>query len=159
MTSLTQRGLKISKNPIFSLFIDRAIKLLGSPFRVITILNETATKLADEESKDNKFKQLFEVALTLVRLVRSYASGEYRDIKNSTIISGLAILLYILSPIDLIPDFIPVVGFLDDLSLVSWFIEKFPGEIIRFREWEQRIAQLPSYAQRGCRRPYPPRRS
>jgi len=144
MTNLTQRGLKISKNPIFNLFIDRAIKLLGSPFRVITILNETATKLADEESKDNKFKQLFEVALTLVRLVRSYASGEYRDIKNSTIISGLAVLLYILSPIDLIPDFIPVVGFLDDLSLVSWFIEKFQGEIIRFREWEQRIAQLPT---------------
>ncbi len=96
MTNLTQRGLKISNNPIFNLFIDRAIKLLGSPFRVITILNETATKLADEESKDNKFKQLFEVALTLVRLVRSYASGEYRDIKNSTIISGLAVLLYIL---------------------------------------------------------------
>lgn len=144
MTSLTQRGLKISKNAIFNLFINRATKLLGSPFKIVTILNETATKLADEESKDNKFKQLFEVAFTLIRLVRSYASGEYRAIKSSTIVSGLAVLLYVLSPVDLIPDFIPVVGFLDDLSLVSWFVGKFQGEIIRFREWEHHIAQLPA---------------
>ena len=144
MTSFSQRGLQISKNAIFNLFINRATKLLGRPFKVITILNETADKLADEESKDNKFKQLFEVALTLVRLVRSYVNGEYREIKNSTIISGLAVLLYVLSPVDLIPDFIPVLGFLDDLSLISWFVGKFQGEILRFREWEQRTKELPT---------------
>ncbi|RZK14902.1 MAG: DUF1232 domain-containing protein, partial [Hymenobacter sp.] len=69
-----------------------------------------------------------------------YASGEYRQIQTNTIVSGLAVLLYVISPIDLIPDFIPVVGFLDDLSLVSWFIGKFHGEITRFREWEQTSA-------------------
>jgi uncharacterized membrane protein YkvA (DUF1232 family) len=149
MASLTQRGLKISKNVVFNLFINRATKLLGRPFKIITILNETADKLASEESKDHKFKQLFEVAFTLVRLVRRYISGEYREIKASTIISGLAVLLYVLSPVDLVPDFIPVVGFLDDLSLVSWFVGKFQHEIARFREWEQRIAQLPAPSSAG----------
>ncbi|WP_416138909.1 YkvA family protein [Hymenobacter psoromatis] len=146
MSSLTKRGLRISKNAVFSLFINRATKLLGRPFKIITILNETADKLKSEESKDNKFKQLFDVALTLVRLVRAYATGEYRAIETNTIISGLAVLLYVLSPIDLVPDFIPVVGFLDDLSLVSWFLSKFQGELIRFREWEQRTAQLTASA-------------
>jgi uncharacterized membrane protein YkvA (DUF1232 family) len=69
--------------------------------------------------------------------VRAFISGEYRDISTNTVISGLAVLLYVLSPIDLIPDFIPVIGFLDDLSLISWFLGKFQGEITRFREWEQ----------------------
>ena len=146
MSSLTKRGLQISKNAVFSLFVNRATKLLGRPFKIITILNETADKLKSEESKDNKFKQLFDVALTLVRLVRAYATGEYRAIETNTIISGLAVLLYVLSPIDLVPDFIPVVGFLDDLSLVSWFLSKFQGELIRFREWEQRTAQLTASA-------------
>lgn len=136
MSSLSDKGLKLSKNALFSLFIGRATKLLGRPFQVVTILNEVADKLADEGSKTNKFQQLFDVARTLVRLVRSYVSGEYRDIPTSTLVSGLAVLLYVLSPIDLIPDFIPVVGFLDDLSLVSWFVGKFQGEITRFREWE-----------------------
>jgi uncharacterized membrane protein YkvA (DUF1232 family) len=142
MSTLTQQGLKISKNAVFNVFINRATRLLGKPFKVITILNETATKLADEESKDNKFKQLFDVALTLVRLVRNYVTGEYRQIQTSTIISGLAVLLYVLSPIDLIPDFIPVVGFLDDLSLISWFIGKFQVEIVRFRDWENQLTRV-----------------
>lgn len=142
MSNFTQRGLQISKNAIFNVLINKATKLLGRPFKVITILNETADKLADKESKNNKFKQLFEVALTLVRLVRSYITGEYRQIQTSTIISGLAVLLYVLNPIDLIPDFIPVIGFLDDLSLVSWFVGKFQVEIMRFRDWENKTAQL-----------------
>lgn len=141
MSSLAEQGLKISKNALFNVFIGRATKLLGKPFMVVTALNEVADKLADKESKTNKFHQLFDVALTLVRLVRRYVSGEYRAISTSTIVSGLAVLLYVLSPIDLIPDFIPVLGFLDDLSLVSWFVGKFHGEITRFREWEQRGAR------------------
>lgn len=136
MASLTEKGLKISKNALFSVFIGRATKLLGRPFKVVTVLNEVADKLHDEENSSNKFRQLFEIALTLVRLVRSYVSGEYRNIATSTIISGLAVLLYVLSPIDLIPDFIPVLGFLDDLSLVSWFVGKFQVEITKFRDWE-----------------------
>jgi len=137
MSSLTEQGLKLSKNALFSLFVSRATKLLGRPFKVITVLNEAADKLADKESKTNKFKQLFEVALTLVRLVRSFVSGEYREISTRTVVSGLAVLLYVLSPIDVVPDFIPVLGFLDDLSLVSWFLGKFQAEITRFRAWEQ----------------------
>ena len=142
MPTLAQRGLQISKNAVFSVFMGRATKLLGKPFKVVAVLNEAADKLADENSKDNKFKQLFGTAFTLVRLVRSYASGDYRQIQTSTIIAGLAVLLYVLSPIDLVPDFIPVFGFLDDLSLIGWFIGKFQGEISRFREWEQTSAHV-----------------
>ncbi len=69
--------------------------------------------------------------------VRNYVSGSYRQIDTGTIVSALGVLLYTLSPIDLVPDFIPVVGFLDDLALLSWFVEKFQGEITRFREWEK----------------------
>ncbi|GAA4355638.1 DUF1232 domain-containing protein [Hymenobacter saemangeumensis] len=136
MATLSDKGLKISKNVLFNMFVGRATKLLGRPFKVITTLNEVADKLADKKSTDSKFKQLFDVGQTLVRLVRRYISGEYRDINTSTIVSGLAVLLYVLSPIDLVPDFIPVLGFLDDLSLISWFVSKFQEEISRYRAWE-----------------------
>lgn len=136
MATFAERGLQISKNALFSVFASRAGKLLGKPFKALLILNEVADKLASQESKDNKFKQLFDAALTLVRLVRAYLNGSYREIQASTIVSGLGVLLYVLSPIDLVPDFIPVLGFLDDLSLVSWFIGKFQTEIQRFRAWE-----------------------
>lgn len=136
MSTLAEKGLQISKSAFFKVFIGRATKLLGKPFKVIAILNETADKLASKDSKDNKFKQLFGMASMLVRLVRNYISGDYRDVATGTIISGFAVLLYVLSPIDLVPDFIPVLGFLDDLSLISWFLGKFQGEMTRYRTWE-----------------------
>ena len=70
------------------------------------------------------------MARTLIRLVRNYVSGDYRQVETGTIVSGLGVLLYVLSPVDLVPDFIPVVGFLDDLALISWFVEKFQGELV-----------------------------
>ena len=136
MSSLAEKGLQISKNALFNVFIGRATKLLGKPFKVVAILNETADKLASKDSKDNKFRQLFDVTSTLVRLVRNYLSGEYRDVATSTIVSGFAVLLYVLSPIDLVPDFIPVLGFLDDLSLIGWYLGKFQEEIAKYRVWE-----------------------
>lgn len=136
MSSLSEKGLRLSKNALFNVFVSRASKLLGKPFQVITTLNEVADKLADKKSKDHKFRQLFEVGQTLVRLLRRYISGEYRGVSSGTILLGLAVLLYVLSPIDLVPDFIPVLGFLDDLSLISWFVGKFQEEILQFREWE-----------------------
>jgi uncharacterized membrane protein YkvA (DUF1232 family) len=137
MANLVEKGLSISKNALFSVFLNRAGKLLGRPFKVIMVLNEVANKLSSKESGDNKFKQLFSVAFTVVRLVRNYVSGSYRQVETGTIVSALGVLLYTLSPVDLVPDFIPVIGFLDDLALISWFVEKFQGEITRFREWEE----------------------
>jgi uncharacterized membrane protein YkvA (DUF1232 family) len=136
MATLSQRGVQISKNAIFSLFLGRATKLLGKPLKVLAIVNEAADKLADHNSKDNKFTQLFDAALTLVRMVRDYVKGDYRGIQTSTMVSGVAVLLYVISPIDLVPDFIPLLGFLDDLALISWFIDKFKVEIAHYREWE-----------------------
>jgi len=136
MSSLVQRGLQISKNAIFNIFLQRAGKLLGKPFRVAVVLREVAAKLDDKNSTKGPIQQLIDMGRTLVRLVSAFITGSYRQIESSTIIAGLAVLLYFLSPIDLVPDFIPVVGLLDDLALVSWFISKFAGEISRFREWE-----------------------
>ncbi|MBG8553934.1 DUF1232 domain-containing protein [Hymenobacter sp. BT594] len=137
MASMLDKGFSISKNALFSVFLNRAGKLLGRPFKVVLVLNEVANKLASKDSGNNKFRQLFDVARTVVRLVRNYVSGDYRQIDTGTIVSALGVLLYTLSPVDLVPDFIPVVGFLDDLALLSWFVEKFQGEITRFREWEK----------------------
>ena len=48
-------------------------------------------------------------------------------------ILAAAIVVYALSPIDLIPDFIPVLGYLDDLIilplLIAWCVKCIPNEV------------------------------
>lgn len=51
------------------------------------------------------------------------------------------VLLYVLSPVDLIPDMIPIVGLLDDLivvpTVVRWMLGRLPPQI---REYAQERA-------------------
>lgn len=56
--------------------------------------------------------------ITMVSLVDSYVKKEYMDIPVGTIVSIVAALIYLLSPIDLIPDVIPVIGYLDDAAVI-----------------------------------------
>ncbi|KAF5086499.1 hypothetical protein DSECCO2_58090 [anaerobic digester metagenome] len=69
----------------------------------------------------------------------------YKDPKVPLYLKILIILFlgYILSPIDLIPDFIPVLGYLDDFILVTigipMLMKRIPEEILREHEQEARL--------------------
>lgn len=57
--------------------------------------------------------------ISMYQLVESYVKREYTDIPLTSIISILAALIYVISPIDLIPDFIPGIGYFDDAAVVT----------------------------------------
>ena len=51
------------------------------------------------------------------------------------IIAGLA---YFISPIDAIPDAIPVIGYLDDAAVVAWILHQLSDEVARYRRLRRR---------------------
>jgi uncharacterized membrane protein YkvA (DUF1232 family) len=74
----------------------------------------------------------------LARMVRAYASGEYRALPWKSVVSVIAVLIYFVSPLDLIPDFLPVVGITDDIALVAWLLKSLSSDIHKFGEWEKK---------------------
>ncbi|MGE4585360.1 MAG: YkvA family protein [Sphaerochaeta sp.] len=73
-----------------------------------------------------------------------YASKDERVGILAKLIMGIA-LLYALSPIDLIPDFIPVLGYLDDLiilpALIALAIRLIPAPV--FQDAQKKAEQEP----------------
>ena len=66
--------------------------------------------------KRKKPFKLFKLARRQIEIFR-YAVNDPRTPRHARL-AGLGVLAYLASPIDLIPDFIPVLGQLDDVLLV-----------------------------------------
>ncbi len=73
---------------------------------------------------------------TLLRLLQAYGEGEYRDVSGKNLaLAGLG-LVYLVSPLDVLPDFIPG-GFADDAAVVGFILKKIRAELVKFEAWEQ----------------------
>ncbi len=70
---------------------------------------------------------------TLVELLKAYATGEYRDVPKKSLLLVAAGILYFVTPIDVIPDFLLGIGYLDDLTVLTYVIGIVRDEIERFR--------------------------
>ncbi|MDB5234067.1 MAG: hypothetical protein JWR44_1060 [Hymenobacter sp.] len=101
-----------------------------------TLLTDAYKKASDKNDVGTLAHEAWETLQTMFRLIKSSMSGEYTGVPGTTVAAAVAVLIYFLSPIDLIPDFIPVLGLLDDVALVAWFSTTLKHELDRFHEWE-----------------------
>ena len=63
-------------------------------------------------------------------------SGRYKGYNGRQLTLVVAVLLYVVSPLDLIPDFLAGIGFLDDAALVSYAIRLVDKELCRYLQWK-----------------------
>ena len=84
----------------------------------------------------------------VARLLRAYASGEYRQLPWKTLLRIIAVMIYFVSPIDILPDFLPIVGLTDDIALMLWLFSGIKDDIEKFREWENSTANARGTAPR-----------
>lgn len=67
--------------------------------------------------------------------------GEYRAINPQALLAVVAGLLYFVAPFDALPDWLPVLGFVDDLAVLTWLMHRWRDELAAFQAW--RDAQSP----------------
>lgn len=79
-----------------------------------------------EEIKDN-MKEAF-------NYVSDVFSGRYKDYSMTALITLVAGMVYVVSPIDIIPDFIPVVGFTNDITVFLFVLKSINDELEKYRE-------------------------
>lgn len=75
---------------------------------------------------------------TLANLIKAWIRGVYTDIPKETLILIIAALLYFLSPLDTIPDFLGPLGFTDDATVVLFVMNTIRKEINKYKEWNKK---------------------
>ncbi|MBR5344857.1 MAG: DUF1232 domain-containing protein [Clostridia bacterium] len=98
---------------------DKAKETIHDKDKVEELLRRAEDRLRNVRSKGfQKIAEALSYIPTFISLVRAYIKGTYREIPAGTIVAIVSALLYFVSPIDLIPDFVPVVGYADDAAVV-----------------------------------------
>lgn len=111
----------------------RAEKEAEEPSRVRSIARRAAEKFREHRPQLGAIRDDLPV---LLRLARAWGRGEYRQVPWKSVVVLVAGLLYFLAPVDAIPDFIPVLGFVDDAAVLTYVLRTLKGDVRAFEEWE-----------------------
>ena len=100
--------------------------------RVIQKEGKLATLLASV-GQLKKYRKMGEIMLMMIK---DYRNGSYKTAPWFTIAAAVTGLLYVLSPLDLIPDFIPILGYVDDLTIMTIIIGWIDTDLHRYMDWK-----------------------
>ncbi|MCR9866244.1 YkvA family protein, partial [Vibrio parahaemolyticus] len=72
----------------------------------------------------------------MVNLITDYVKGDYTEVPWRVIAAITGAIVYFASPIDVIPDFIPVVGYLDDALVIKLALDLASEDLIEYKRWK-----------------------
>lgn len=82
------------------------------------------------------FAETWPYLMGMIRLIRAFHQGEYRDISSPNLLTIIAAIIYFVSPFDLIPDSVPILGHIDDALVVRLALESVRADLDAFMAWE-----------------------
>ena len=97
------------------------------------VAHRKAKKLSE---KGGPFVLLFKRIKILISLLKDYKRKEYKEIPWRVIAAIVFAILYFLNPFDLIPDFIPGIGYIDDAAVIAFIFASIEHELKKYARWK-----------------------
>ncbi|MEM8893931.1 MAG: YkvA family protein [Bacteroidota bacterium] len=123
----------------FDKYKEKAKRLLDDETKVKSLIDVATDKITAIMSNSAKMNEFTEHVRLAIRMIRAYVSGEYREMPWRTLVVLVAGIIYFVTPLDLIPDFIPAMGFVDDISVIFWIFRSFADDLEKYKAWESSI--------------------
>lgn len=127
----------MSDRRVYHRILDRAREVVKDNDRLKGVLVSAGDRLSKIGDGTNESKGFLRQLKLLVRMVRAHINGSYRAFAPMTLLMFVFALLYFITPIDLIPDFVPALGFTDDIAVAIMIMRRFSTDIEKYREWEE----------------------
>ena len=118
---------------------------------------EEAEKLINDKDKTNKkldeafkkatankgkLEEVWNYLQLFFSILRDYINGNYREVPKGSIIAIIGALIYFLCPIDIIPDFIPVIGYVDDIFVLGLVFNQVKSDLDEYEIWKSKSIRV-----------------
>ena len=123
----------------FSVAKRAAQQVIRRRLRVLHLVRDAYGKLFKKEEALGKVK---DDLLVMMRMARSWARREYRSVPWKSLLYVVAAIVYFVNPVDLIPDVIAGLGFVDDVAVIGAVVAAVRNDLDAFTGWETQ-RQLP----------------
>ena len=119
-------------------------KIINSYQSKVNAEDAAPEKVAQEKDKTlDKIKNasalsgLFDNIRTSYDMVSDSVTGKYQGVAKSTLALLAGGLAYLALPIDLVPDFIPVAGWVDDAAVLAWIFKRCADEFQKYKAFKR----------------------
>ena len=85
--------------------------------------------------ENKQLSEIFDDIKTMANLLKDWLKGDYHELPKSSAIMIIVAFLYLINPLDLIPDFL-FMGFIDDIAVIGFVYKKLTDEIERYKNWK-----------------------
>ena len=102
----------------------------------VEIIFENEEKINRKFKKKGAIKKYIAMAGHMFAMLKDYKNGNYREVPWHTIGSIALVLLYVLNPLDIIPDFIPGFGYIDDAGVFALSLKLLKKDFDHYLEWQ-----------------------
>jgi uncharacterized membrane protein YkvA (DUF1232 family) len=98
--------------------------------------NKNAEKIEGKIKGSSKLRSFLADFKILSALLKDYWKGNYRNIPYKSIGVVVFTLLYVLNVADVVPDFIPGLGLLDDATVIGLCLKIVNAELQKYSTWK-----------------------
>ncbi len=103
--------------------------------------------IEDKVRNSGKLRRFSTDIRLMFSMLRDYWQGNYRQVPWKSIAAIAGALVYVLNPLDLIPDLLLGIGFLDDAGVVAACLALVESDLLRYAAWKEHSEQTTTMVQ------------
>jgi uncharacterized membrane protein YkvA (DUF1232 family) len=128
MKTSKKKKKKLDKN-----FIEKGIETISNT-DFETVFNKKDQLFAKINHPD--WKKYKDKIILMFQMLKDVKQKKYPETPWKTIAAMVFTILYIINPLDLVPDFIPFLGYLDDISVFSFVLKLINDDLMEYKNWK-----------------------
>jgi len=125
---------EITRSAAFRKATAEAKSYAKDPERLRKLLSDAKEKI--NHIPRGPFAETWPYLMGMIRLLHAYHQGEYQDLSSQNLLMVVAAMIYFVSPFDVIPDSVPIIGQIDDALVIRRALKSVQADLDTFMAWE-----------------------